>query len=748
MPESVPAIPAPASTPPRAGHGPILLLVLTAVLFWWPCLVGGKVPVAAVYQQQMPPFGNPSTTPTRAWDALLWDSMAQFYPWRVLLQRGLQSGELPLWNPYQYCGYPFVGNGQSALFYPPNWLLLWIPVNYFLGLSLALHWLLSGLLTYLLCRTLGLRPGAAALAGIIFETSGFMIAWCELPTVVNTMAWLPGAWLGVEWLFRRRRGGLAMVALSLGLTLLAGHLQFAAYVWLATGVYALLRGLARWVARRRAPVAALALAVVLALGVGAPQVLPTLELGLASPRGAQGASLEGWQFQKTRALLPVELVTFLFPEAAGDPVTGGYRGFSFTEHCGYAGVFAVLFALLGIAWRRDRWALLYALGAVAAVSIAMAGPLAYLLYFYVPKLGQAGNFARILGVYTLCLAVLAGMGFDRLLAWVTRHLTGTPRTRATVLAAFTILAAALILGELVPWGWRFLPLAPQAQVYPDTDTTRTLQHLGLSPRSRVLTLTSRRNWSLFNVPEALLPPNAATVYGWYSPQGYDSLSIAAYREYAAATEGAEISPEENGNMMLLNNPDSQLLDQARVTWIASLAPLSSGKLTLLKRTSEGVYLYRRSVDPFPITPGAVATGRYDHSLLVETLNTLRVEEYATQPRLLAHSTFYPGWRAFVNTRPAPAEPRGLFPSVPAFGPGYRVLWMAFYPSTVVVGVFLGLVALMLITAITVASRLPGPPAAAGPADSSSQPPPEEALLSPGRVCQPAGRGDGGEAPCP
>jgi len=101
--------------------------------------------------------------------------MAQFYPWRLLLRRGFEGGELPLWNPHQYCGYPFVGNGQSALFYPPNWLLWLIPADYFMGLSLALHWFLAGLFTFLLARTLGLRPGAAALAGIVYQCSGFMI---------------------------------------------------------------------------------------------------------------------------------------------------------------------------------------------------------------------------------------------------------------------------------------------------------------------------------------------------------------------------------------------------------------------------------------------------------------------------------------------------------------------------------------------------------------------------------------------
>jgi len=102
------------------------LLAGAVALFWGDCLWGGKAPVAGVYQAQMRPWSAALSPATggRQWDSLLWDSVAQFYPWRLLLHRAGSSGELPLWNPYQFAGYPFVGNGQSAIFYPPNWLYL------------------------------------------------------------------------------------------------------------------------------------------------------------------------------------------------------------------------------------------------------------------------------------------------------------------------------------------------------------------------------------------------------------------------------------------------------------------------------------------------------------------------------------------------------------------------------------------------------------------------------------------------
>ncbi|OQY80104.1 MAG: hypothetical protein B6D41_21630, partial [Chloroflexi bacterium UTCFX4] len=42
------------------------------------------------------------------------------YPTYAFAQSWLGRGVLPLWNPYIFGGMPFVGDIQSALFYPPN----------------------------------------------------------------------------------------------------------------------------------------------------------------------------------------------------------------------------------------------------------------------------------------------------------------------------------------------------------------------------------------------------------------------------------------------------------------------------------------------------------------------------------------------------------------------------------------------------------------------------------------------------
>ena len=49
-----------------------------------------------------------------------WDFTYYHFPIFDFLARSLRSGELPLWDPYTYCGMPIYANIQAQLFYPPT----------------------------------------------------------------------------------------------------------------------------------------------------------------------------------------------------------------------------------------------------------------------------------------------------------------------------------------------------------------------------------------------------------------------------------------------------------------------------------------------------------------------------------------------------------------------------------------------------------------------------------------------------
>lgn len=688
------------------------LLAVVVGAFWGDCLVGGKVPVAGVYQLRMLPWSATvaSGEGGRQWDSLLWDSVAQFYPWRLLMHQAAQSGQLPLWNPFQFCGYPFVANGQSALFYPPNWLYFLVHPRWGMGLSAALHYLLAAVFVFGLGRSLGAGPLAASLASVAFTFGGFMVTWIELPTLVNSFVWLPLAWWGIEVLFRGRpaRGAL-MLASALGLTVLAGHLQIAAYVWIFAALYAL-GSLALRRGHRAQRLAWLAGAVVAGGMLSLVQLLPTWELGAVSPRGGGGPSAAGLAFHRERALRPLELLALVQPDFLGSPVTGDYAGISYSEHCGFVGLTTLLLGAAGVLWGRRRrvsWAL--AVVAVVALWGAMGGLPAIWLYWGVPKLGQAGGFSRLLSVWTLAASLCGGLGLDMVLRSCQRRATekgprghGDSRYVGPVVAAMAMVLLAL---ELLPWAHRFNPKVDGSKLYAETPLiTRLRRETG---SGRYLAITPRSAWRLDRVPTpAVLPPNAGTVYGLRSVDGYDSLFPVAYREYAARVEGADPAPPANGNMLLLENDREW---SKRVTCVVSAAGAESG-LSNAVDVLDGCALRLTSVRPttraYGMSYPETASGSPQPLRIVRdglNLVTIALEDSDVRKVVLKDAP-YPGWRAFADGRPVvwqpgPAERRVQLPAAA------KRLEMVYFPATVIAGGFLSLLGLAGLLAVGLASRV-------------------------------------------
>jgi hypothetical protein len=127
---------------------------------------------------------------------------------RFLVQTLRQTGELPLWDPYQLSGTPFVHDIQVGIFYPPHWLLYRLPddrVGAGLSWLVALHVLLAGWFMYAYARDQNLSVPGAVVAGV-----GWMFAGRWLlhllgggHYVVVGLAWLPLLLLCLERAIRR-----------------------------------------------------------------------------------------------------------------------------------------------------------------------------------------------------------------------------------------------------------------------------------------------------------------------------------------------------------------------------------------------------------------------------------------------------------------------------------------------------------------------------------------------------------------
>lgn len=101
----------------------MLLSVNSAVFF------GGRtlLPLTSSPGLLLPPYGytGPAADYLTTLDPL--GSLNHSYAYDVYAERTLRQGELPLWNPYQGLGQPFMANSLSAVFYPLNWFHLLLP---------------------------------------------------------------------------------------------------------------------------------------------------------------------------------------------------------------------------------------------------------------------------------------------------------------------------------------------------------------------------------------------------------------------------------------------------------------------------------------------------------------------------------------------------------------------------------------------------------------------------------------------
>ncbi len=291
--------------------------------------------------------------------------------------------------------------------------------------------------------------------------------------------------------------------------------------------------------------------------------------------------------------------------------------------------------------------------------------------------------------------MLGALGLDHLI----RRISPNPQFRSGVYYLLGIGFIVVLLGELLPWSWRFIPMPPAADLYRQTELTQQIQKWCDPTEGRVLAITPRRAWSLLHTPQAVLPPNSATVYGYNSPQGYDSLSIDDYYKFAAKMERKPPAPVENGNMMLLENYASPELETAAVKWFVSVQPLYGDDLKLLWH-GEGTYLYEAACPPrFRVNTTQGTT--IELTIIKIGLNYVKLGvPGVSSGTLLAADTWYPGWRYFVDGRPAAANRYGVFRRLQLTGGAHSVL-MVYYPATVLWGLFVTLVAAGILVALIV-----------------------------------------------
>ena len=328
------------------------------------------------------------------------DLFESHYPMTWFGWNALRQGRLPLWNPWQFVGEPFLAAYYGGLFYPLNAIYLVTSVPLGMELSGVLHMALAAGGMAALARRLRIDWPGALVAAVSFAWSGWFVFSTTQPRILAAIAWLPWTLWLVDRVFAGERRAALGLTLGVAAQLLIGDAEHVLHGMLAGALLAVLRVgelAARGAWRDALARAALcAGAVAAAALLAAFQLLPTLELVQQSARSAGG-------FDVAHAIGSAFYTSALFLRQAA-------------EASGWVTVGVLPIVAAWLALGRGRGALPWLLGAATALigaQLVLGGAL-FRIYHELPFAQLFRRPYKFLDVYAFGQALLAGLAVARL----------------------------------------------------------------------------------------------------------------------------------------------------------------------------------------------------------------------------------------------------------------------------------------------------------------------------------------------
>lgn len=472
------------------------------------------------------------------------DDIRQFFPNRKLLSESLAKGIIPLWNPYLYSGAPFMASFDTAVWYPLSWIAALMPAVEGWNFLVIVQPVLSLFFMYLFLKSLRFDLKICTFGAFAYAFSGWMIVyWQEILVLEHSFLWLPLALYASN---RKDRLGFFLLILSLVCSIFGGFLQMSIYVYIIVLLWNI------FVVKSKRVYTA----IVLSLCIAAIQLIPSIESFFLSPRGT-----ENGLSTFSNALLPWQhLVTLIVPDFWGNPGAYNYFGFPgfYFEKMVYIGIIPLVFAIYGLLEQKEKGSGFWRVSAIVALSMGFTWPASWLPYILrIPILSNSYP-TRIFAVYVLSAAVLACYGLRSFLAVPNRRrLTWILLSCTAVLAAlwvwagwmhvtislrnlvvpsallfaswFTIMlskyfrkavyffALTLMIISSVYFAQKYLQFSDRRFVYPDLPVIDQLSRIAGYDRV----------WGYGN---AYIEKDFPQYFGWFSTDGYGSLSSKRYAE--------------------------------------------------------------------------------------------------------------------------------------------------------------------------------------------------------------------------
>ena len=558
------------------------------------------------------------------------DTMLQFYPWQVFSSLMIKSGHLPFWNPYSFCGTPFLANMQSAVFYPLKVIFYLLPVFPAWKIFLVVHFWLSALGMYLFLRR-KVSEWASVSGAIVWVFSGYTVARTEFLSVTGTITWLPWLLFCLDRLFageRIRPWIFFCSALCFSCSILSGSLPMAGYVFAAGFAYGIFLAFTgnQCTSKTRISRIVLLISVFIAgAAVCAVQLLPFLEFAGFSVR-TSGFDLT----TATKGSLQWSELSNLFLKNRPETELAWLGRI-------YIGFLPLVLSIIGLITYRSnkRFRCFFAGLAILGLCLSLGRnfPLYRFLYDFIPgfRVLRHPPDAMVLAVFGF--SVLSAYGFERVRQYI------DSRTRFPF---WTVLAVFFLVFDLFCNGMDEIPITGKKFFTEPTSIIRFLQKQeglfrvyltpGADRRMNDYIMTRGENPETLTMAKNILFPNLNIPFGISVAGGYDPMQL--YRT-------------ENVLDILRTQPSARatrLLDLMNVRYVISDCPLKEAGFKLEMEES-GVYNKTAKTTGLPVDEAARKNGEAAQSVSNTTASAVDIYLYRNEdamPRAWLVKKILPG----------------------------------------------------------------------------------------------------------
>lgn len=555
---------------------PYILTVFIILLFFYP-IFKGQIPFPGDLLISQNPYKSesflgyaPGGYPNKAQGP---DVINEIYPWRYFSMGEVLKGNIPFWNPHNFSGNPQMANLQTAVFYPVNLFYLFLPFNLAWTVIILLQHILAGIFMFLfLKKALKLKEFPSFIGGVAFAFSSSMVVWLEYGNIGHTFLLLPLAMLFVNRLYKKQGiFNYFLLVLILSLSILAGYIQMAFYIFLLSFAYFLFLLRKDELKLKIKKLFIFFVSFIFPIFLTAFQLLPTYKIFSISTRGAYSLT------QIENNLLPIKyLITAFVPDFFGNPATRNYFiDGTYIERTMYIGVLTLFFAVFALLKVKNSSKTFF-MGA-AFITLILTTNFPFVKYFYLLPIPVITTTVatRALVLFIFSLVVLSAIGinywfykkqdktflpifFSGVYVLFFIAVTFFPSVfgvevenirvsqRNLILPMFfsfsvififylkdklkkiaLVLITLILLFDLFYFFNKITPFSPQELIYPKTPVITFLKENG----------GINRFWGYGS---AYILPNFQSVDKTYSPEGNDPLHIKEYGELLASTKNGKV----------------------------------------------------------------------------------------------------------------------------------------------------------------------------------------------------------------